>query len=91
VDLIVPIVDETLDAELAGVQHAFRAMAGSGVAPLCEAETRALVKADTWRWVSFPAGNTAGAGKCYEHVAGTTRVSRSLGLGWVHSQISCWD
>jgi len=31
VDLIVPVADETLDTELADVQHPFEAMAGSGV------------------------------------------------------------
>jgi len=71
VDLIVSIADEMLDAELADVQHAFGAMAGSSMAPLHEAvETRALVEADARRRVSSPAGDTAGASMHCKHVAG---------------------
>ena len=44
-DLTVLVVDETLDAELACMQCAFRSMAGSGLALLPEKETRARVEA----------------------------------------------
>jgi len=50
VDRIVLIADEMLDAEMAGIQHAFGAMAGSSVGPLPEVvETRAPVEANVWR------------------------------------------
>jgi len=75
VDLIVPIADETLDAELAGIQHAFGAMVGSGMGPLHEAvDTRALVETDVWRQISSP-GDMAGAGKHSTSLT-TTGVSR---------------
>ena len=50
------MADETLDVELAGIQHAFGATADSGVAPLIgEIETRASVEADARRQVPSPA------------------------------------
>jgi len=45
VDLMVPEVDETLDAELADVSCLFGVVAGSGVIPPSEMETMAPVEA----------------------------------------------
>jgi len=63
----VPIVDEMLDAELAGIRHAFGAVAGSGMGLLCEAvKTRAPVEADAQHQVSSPASDIADTGECFK-------------------------
>jgi len=69
IDLIVSIADETLDVEFMDVPQVLGAMAGSGVGPLHEAETRALVETDAWHRDFSPAGDMAGTVKCYKHVA----------------------
>jgi len=80
VDLMVPVADKTLDAELAGVQCTFRAVAGSGITPLRKMETRALVEANAQHRVSFPIGDMAGANECFEHIAGDNRSVKGLNI-----------
>ena len=81
VELIVPIANEMLYPELAGVQHVFGAVAGqagSGVGPLRETETGAPVEADAWHH-DFCCG-------CGGRQVGLRQRSQLLTVTWLVSQ-----
>ena len=78
IDLIVPIAEETLDAEQSCRRAACTRSHGPGVGLLHKAETRATVEADAWRLGSSPVNDMAGDSERYEQVDGDDRRVKGL-------------
>jgi len=75
---MVPVADEMLDAELAGVPGLLGVIAGSGAIPPSEMEASAAVEAGARRHVSSPIGDMVGSGEHLERATGDDRGVKGL-------------
>ena len=75
---MVPIADDSQDAEFAGMLGLLGVIAGSGMVPPSEMEASAAVEAGAWCHIYSPMGDMACTCEHLEHAAGDDRGVKGL-------------